>query len=303
MRSLSFLTVAFAFMGCDEPATEVDASLARDAASAEDAGPRDAGLVDAGLVDAGDAAVAPRDAGPPMGALPPANGPLDYQLGASYPPPAGVVVLARDREARPAEGLYTICYVNGFQTQPHERAFWEREHPDLLLRDGSGALVIDPDWDEILLDVRTPERRAALATVVGGWIDGCADAGFDAIEIDNLDTYARSSGLIREDDAVAFMRLLSDRAHARGLPIAQKNSAEIVSRRAAMGTDFAVVEECNRWDECDVFTGAYGDHVYVIEYRRADFDRGCRDFPQLSIVLRDLNLVAPGSAGYVYDGC
>ena len=163
--------------------------------------------------------------------------------------------------------------------------------------------MIDPDWDEILLDVRTPERRAALAEVVGGWIDGCADAGFDAVEIDNLDTYARSSGLIREDDAVAFMRLLSERAHARGLPIAQKNSAEIVSRRAAMGTDFAVVEECNRWDECDVFTRAYGDQVYVIEYRRTDFDRGCRDFPQLSIVLRDLNLVAPGGAGYVFDGC
>jgi len=43
--------------------------------------------------------------------------------------------------------------------------------------------------------------------------------------------------------------------------------------------------------------------VLVVEYRRSDFEAGCADFPQLSIVLRDLELVTPGSAGYVYDGC
>ncbi len=41
----------------------------------------------------------------------------------------------------------------------------------------------------------------------------------------------------------------------------------------------------------------------MIEYRRSDFDAGCRDFPDLSIVLRDLLLTGPGSASYVYDGC
>lgn len=70
-----------------------------------------------------------------------------------------------------------------------------------------------------------------------------------------------------------------------------------------LGTDFAVPEECNRYSECDVYTSGYGDHVLVIEYRRADFSTGCASYPNLSIVLRDRNLVTPGNAAYVYDGC
>ena len=59
------------------------------------------------------------------------------------------------------------------------------------------------------------------------------------------------------------------------MAIAQKNSAELVPRRAELGTDFVVAEECNRFDECDVYTDSYGDHVLVIEYRRADFEETC----------------------------
>ena len=88
-----------------------------------------------------------------------------------------------------------------------------------------------------------------------------------------------------------------------GLPIAQKNSAEITGRAGEMGTDFAVAEECNRYHECDAYTTAYGDHVLVIEYRRRDFDAGCAAYPNLSIVLRDLDLVPEGKKGYVYDAC
>jgi hypothetical protein len=100
------------------------------------------------------------------------------------------------------------------------------------------------------------------------------------------------------------MRAFSDAAHATGLPIAQKNSAELAARKAALGTDFAVSEECSRYDECDVYTAAYGDHVLVIEYRRQDFDAGCARWgDRLSIVLRDLPLVPAGQPGYLFDGC
>lgn len=238
-----------------------------------------------------------------MFALPPPNAPLDYQLGGAYTPPAGVRIVSRDRSESPAPGLYNICYINGFQAQPDEASFWLTMHPDLVLRDGRGDPVIDPDWDEMLLDPTTADKRMRLTAIVSGWIDQCAADGFDAIEIDNLDTYSRSAGRISQADAVAFMRMLSDRAHAAGLAIAQKNSAEILSRRAEMGTDFAVSEECNRYSECGDFTAVYGDAVLVIEYRRADFTTGCRDFPNLSIVLRDLNLVTPRSGAYVYEGC
>ena len=178
-----------------------------------------------------------------------------------------------------------------------------RDHPTLLLRDGSGALVIDTQWNEALFDVSTPQKRAELLTVIGAWIDGCAASGFDAVEIDNLDSYSRSTGLLTRDQAVLMIALFADRAHARGLAIAQKNASELVPRRAEMHTDFVVSEECNHFAECDVYRGGYGEHVLMIEYDRASFTRGCAAYPQDSIVLRDLNLVPIGTGGYVYDGC
>src|SRR5690606_9653200 len=139
--------------------------------------------------------------------------------------------------------------------------------------------------------------------IVGDWLDGCAAAGFDAAEIDNLDSYTRSTGLLDADDAVEMMKLLSAEAHAAELAIAQKNAAELLDRRAEMGTDFAVSEECNRWEECDAFVAAYGDLVFVVEYRQEDFALGCASFSNLSIVLRDLDLVTPSDPAYVYDDC
>lgn len=293
--------LVIALFGCGSPAPLDDAGPdPRDAGGAMDArvdldahARGDASAIDAALDDAGSTPLE----------LPPANAMLDYQLGGAYPPPPGVEIVSRDRNAAPAAGLYNVCYVNGFQIQPDEEGFWMTEEPDLILRDSSGDPVIDADWNEMLVDVSTPEKRARVATIVGGWIAGCDAAGFDAIEIDNLDSFSRSGGLLDEDDAVATMALFAEAAHARGMAIAQKNSAELVARRAEMGTDFVVAEECNRYSECDVYTAAYGEHVLVIEYRRADFDAGCAAFPQLSIVLRDLDLVPASAAGYVYDGC
>ena len=90
--------------------------------------------------------------------LPPRNAGFDYQIGGAYPPPAGVRIVARDRAAEPAPGLYNICYVNAFQAQPDARDDWPA---DLLLRDKKGEVVVDGDWDEALLDIGTPAKRRA----------------------------------------------------------------------------------------------------------------------------------------------
>jgi hypothetical protein len=146
-------------------------------------------------------------------ALPPLNAGLDYQLGGAYAPPAGVAIVSRDRRAAIAPGLYNICYVNGFQIQPDEEHFWLSEHAELVLRDSSGDPVVDEDWDEMMLDVSTDEKRAAIAEIVGGWIRGCAADGFDAVEIDNLDSFSRSGGLLGEDDNVEAMKLFVAAGH------------------------------------------------------------------------------------------
>jgi hypothetical protein len=253
--------------------------------------------------DAAIDAFRPDSVHPPLYETPTPNQPLDYQLGGGYEPPAGVTIVSRDRNDEAALGLYNICYVNGFQIQPDEEAFWLEQHPDLVLRDGNGDPVIDADWDEMLIDTSTQAKRDAVLDIVGEWIEDCRFDDFAAIEIDNLDSYSRSQGLLTEDNNVAMMAAFSGHAHQFSLASAQKNSAELVGRRAEMLTDFVVAEECNRYDECDVYTAAYGDQVYVIEYRQEDFDAGCAAFPNLSIVLRDRNLVTPSQAAYVYAGC
>ena len=236
--------------------------------------------------------------------LPPVDAPFDYQIGQAYPPPAGVRVVSRDREAEPAAGLYSICYVNAFQVQPQEVAWWQQHHDDLLLRDAAGEYVIDGAWDEIVLDIRTPAKRAALAAIVNGWIDGCAARGFQAVEPDNIDTYDRFDDLLTREQALAYLRLLAPHAHGAGLAIAQKNTTSLAEQGRAAGLDFAIAEECGRWDECGDYTDVYGDNLIVIEYTSSAFKKACAAVGgRVSVVHRDLDVTAPGSGTYVYQAC
>jgi hypothetical protein len=236
--------------------------------------------------------------------LPPVDAEFDYQLGGAYRPAGSVLVLSRDRGDRPASGRYNICYVNGFQTQPDERSLWTGANADLVLRDDGGEPLADPDWPgEMILDIGTDATRQRLTAIVGAWIDGCADDGFDAVEIDNLDTFTRFADRLSKADAVAYAAMLADRSHAAGLAFAQKNTAELLARRDAVGFDFAVVEECNQFGECGRFARAYADRIFVVEYRAAAFESGCTAFPELSIVLRDRDVRAPDQSGYVRRAC
>ncbi len=235
--------------------------------------------------------------------LPDVNAKFDYQLGGAYSPPSGVKVVSRARDMTPASGLYNICYVNGFQIRTEDETYWKTQHPDLILKDSNGDPVIDTKWNEMLLDIRIAEKRTAIASIIGNWINECAQHSYQAIEIDNLDSYTRSGGLLTEQQAVYTMKMMSDKAHALGRPIAQKNAPGLVARKAELGTDFALVEECARYNECEMYKAGYGDHVLDIEYRQQDFTAGCNAQPNWSIVLRDENLVAPPNAAYVYDDC
>ena len=237
---------------------------------------------------------------------PPVAGVADYQLGGAYAPDSNVQVVTRDRTEKPAEGTYSICYVNAFQTQPGSYAWWKAHHPELLLRTASGTLVRDPGWpDEILLDIRTPAKRATLASVIGGWFETCAADGFQGTEPDNLDSWTRSRGLLRESHAVAFAKLLVRDAHRAGLAIAQKNTPELSGK--GIGFDFAVAEECEVYRECGAYARTYGRRVIEIEYTdngRAAYRRACAARSGThSIMLRDRDVVPRGAAGYVFRTC
>lgn len=259
--------------------------------------------VPSGSVGSSAAATTPKATGSAKAAadgtvrLPPVHAGFDYQIGGAYTPPADAKIISRDRLASPAPGLYNICYVNAFQSQPGETASWPS---DLLLRDADGDTVDDEDWGEPLLDIRTAAKRKRVAERVNTWIDGCADKGYDAVEPDNYDSYTRSKGLIGADDAVAFIALLSEHAHARGLAIGQKNTVELTGRRAAAGLDFAVAEECGVWDECGDYADAYDDHVVVVEYTDKGMRKALAGYgDRLSIVQRDVMVSTPDSDDYV----
>ena len=213
----------------------------------------------------------------------------DYQLGGEDSVPSHVGIVARDRTESPVNAKYNVCYVNGFQTQPNEKRFWQHHsHRDLVLRK-NGRPVVDENWGEWLLDIRTPAKRKRLASIMGRWIAGCAAHGFQAVEFDNLDSYTRSRWLLHREDAVAFARLLVREAHEAGLAAAQKNLADLDGTR--LGFDLAVVESCAEFAECWRYVHYYGSQVLMVEYRRADFDKGCKRYGRTHpVVLRDLDL-------------
>ena len=222
-----------------------------------------------------------------------------------YPPPDGVGIVVRDRRAAPADGAYSICYVNAFQTQPGERAHW----PDGLMVQVDGEPLRDPEWpDEFVLDTSSAASRARIRTVVRPWIEGCGASGFDAVEFDNLDSYTRSEGQLDIDDNLALATDLVRIAHEAGLAVAQKNVAEhTAALHERAGFDFALVEECAAHDECQEYSAVYGEHVIDIEYT----DNLPRPFSELcadensptSMVLRDRDLAVPGDDEYVFELC
>ncbi len=216
---------------------------------------------------------------------------VDYQLGGTRGVPPRVGIVVRDRTSYPLPGLYNVCYVNGFQTQASERGFWKKRM-GLVLRRG-GRPVVDSAWGEWLLNIRTPRKRVRLARIVGTWTRGCAARGFNAVEYDNLDSYTRSRGMLRRNQAINYARLLVRAAHSAGLAAGQKNLSDFNGRQ--VGFDFAVAEECGRWRECSDYVRYYGRRVLSIEYRRVDFQWTCARYgAQLPIVLRDLPLSPSG---------
>ncbi|WP_147795121.1 endo alpha-1,4 polygalactosaminidase [Cellulomonas sp. Y8] len=272
-----------------------------------DDGARGADVAAGGSGSAGaDAGDPSRAADPPHPGGPPAGVVVDYQLAGGYPAPDGVGGVVRDVTDEPEPGLWSACYVNGFQTQPGDRDVWLTDHPDLVLRDDAGEPVVDEGWpDELLLDTSTAADRAALAELVGAQVRACAERGFAAVELDNLDSWTRSGGRLDEDGAVDLAARLVSVAHDAGLAAGQKNTPQLGTRgRDEAGFDFAVAEECAQYDECAAYTDVYGDAVLDIEYTDDGFAAACADPDQPpSTIRRDRDLGTPDDPAYVFGAC
>jgi hypothetical protein len=166
---------------------------------------------------------------------------------------AQVAALHRDRRR-------VVCYLSA--------GTFERGRPDssAFPRAVIGRKLAD--WPgERWLDVRAP----ALRPIMGRRMDLCRAKGFDAVEADNVDAYANTSGFhLSSVDQLRYDRWLARAAHARGLGIALKNDLAQV-RALEPVFDFAVNEECFQYRECGrlrPFTRA-GKAVFQVEYQRS----------------------------------
>jgi hypothetical protein len=155
-------------------------------------------------------------------------------------------------------GRKVICYVNA--------GAYEDFRPDKK-RYPAGVLGKGLDgWPgERWLDVR---RWDVLEPILRDRFAACRQKGFDGVEPDNVDGYAGQSGFpLTADDQVTFNRRVADLAHRYGLAVGLKNDVEQAASLAPW-FDFAVDEECARYDECErlrVFPAA-GKPVFHAEY-------------------------------------
>lgn len=238
---------------------------------------------------------------------PPAGAGFDYQIGGSYETAAGAAIVDRDWHESPDPTRYSICYVNAFQAQPEDLRWWRRRHGALLLS-RRGRLVMDTAWNEALLDTSTARKRRRLVQIQSRAVRTCAARGYQAVEFDNLDSYSRSRRALSIKANLTFAAMLTKVAHRYGLAVAQKNAVELGSRGKRFAHfDFAIAEECQRYDECDAYESVYGTSFIEVEYSDSDsalFARACAlRGSRISVVRRDRDLSQPGSVEYVNQRC
>ena len=206
-----------------------------------------------------------------------------FDVDAFETPPAVIADLRR-------RGRKTICYV--------DVGSWEPWRPD---SDKFPAAVLGRTYqgfaDERWLDVRSIDT---IGPLLAARLDRCRDAGFDAVEPDNVDGYANDTGFsITADDQLRFNRWIADQAHRRGLSVGLKNDAE---QAAALepSFDWALTEDCHVQGWCSEVTGPFlgqGKAVFSAEYtdHRATRETVCAAArgDGTAVIIKSLDLAAP----------
>jgi hypothetical protein len=121
-------------------------------------------------------------------------------------------------------------------------------------------------WEgERWLDVR---QLDVLVPIMRDRIEMCAQKGFDAVELDDVDGYSNDTGFpLSAADQSAYNRALAREVHSRGMSVALKNDVEQIP--ALVGSfDFAIDEECAAYHECGALQAFVrrGSAVFHVEY-------------------------------------
>lgn len=194
-----------------------------------------------------------------------------YQLGETVDPltvgdhPAKVFDIdgfdhsASDVAAVNAAGKYAICYIStSYENWRPDQASFPASVKGNPLDGWPGERWVDIRQISILQPIF--EARAQM----------CKDKGFSAIEWDNVDAYSNSTGFpLTAAHQVTFNEMLAQITKALGLSPGLKNAPDLVPQLVD-DFQFAIVEQCVQYNECDAFSPfqAAGKPVFVVEYER-----------------------------------
>ena len=191
----------------------------------------------------------------------PPNARFDWQLQGSPNPAAllresGTKVFDIDPDHSSAsqiasfkgQGITVICYFSAGSAED-----WRSDYSKFTSADKAGPL--DGWAGEYVVNVTDNVKSIMTARMQRYQGMGC-----DGVEPDNTDQVADPSG---------YIQFLSSTAHSMGLSVALKNNANLAGNAAIVAVvDFAVVEQCYEYGECDSYLPLIkaGKAVFDVEY-------------------------------------
>jgi hypothetical protein len=165
-------------------------------------------------------------------------------------------------------GHHAVCYVDAgtyedFRPDAADYTAFDAACSGCLLGKNNG-------WPgEKWLNVNDDQgQRTFLLAELGKRVDACASAGFDGVELDNVDGYANATGFsISAQTQELFDAMIANLVHQKGLSVALKNDVDQVQDLEPY-FDYAVNEQCFEYSECaklQPFVTA-GKAVFNVEY-------------------------------------
>ena len=141
------------------------------------------------------------------------------------------------------KNIKVICYFNAGAYEPY------RNDSFLFPKEVLGKTM--KDWnDEKWLDI---SRFYLFKNIITKRLDLAVTKDCDGVEPDNINAYLEDSGFpLSFDDQLKYNKWLSSEAHKRNLSIALKNDGEQADLLIDF-FDFAVVEDCFYYDDCDQY--------------------------------------------------
>jgi hypothetical protein len=157
-----------------------------------------------------------------------------------------------------SRGVKVICYL--------DVGSWEEYRPDQGQFPKSVlGNVYEGFPEERWLDIR---KYKLFAPIMEKRIAMCAEKGFDGVEPDNIAGWENKTGFpLTRADQRRYNLWIARQVHKRGMAVALKNDPR-QAKELLPAFDFAVVEECFQYEECDAFEPFVeaGKAVFEAEY-------------------------------------